>query len=1135
MKFELEVLNAGSGDCLIIHYGRDANIRRILIDGGFVKTYDKILSKRLKALRADNSDQPIEFELAMLSHIDGDHIGGLRALLRDIKKNDNGTGPNTPAIIKKFWSNSFTDLTGDVTTSSLNNVITAATGDAVDSNIISALKDSRSVSILASISDGDKLGRLARKLGLDGNPPFDGLIHSKRPPRSIGGMRFTCIGPNAERLDDLREKWRPDLPPLELAAMLDDSIPNLSSLSFLVKFENRTILLTGDARGDDLIAGLEERRLLNNDGTISVDILKVPHHGSSNNVDFGFFQKIKASKYVFSADGKHHNPDWQTLEMLRLARGDDSDYAIYFSNPMEMGDASSQSKFNEQCDLITKMDIPIITRKPDDLSIVIDLFDDHPQADETTDPITSSLDITPERSVKKSRFEQIEEDPMALRMAQNNAEMQENIRQATEHLENLILTLGNQQNERFIQNFPIRLNVWRRYLNDATKKTSLILTPNYLNPIEDSIKQLRSSFESDSRPGAIHERFKKEQDGNFRLMALPNSIHIRSNLEELFSKILPNTYWYRDSGIKMLHKLTRRFGLTGRPKDAENFTSLNTDQIVKILFRKDYVELVKPIIIWTIIERADEKYREDLNLESDSENLGRNKYIAAEIHRCDQIIRYTNIILNLYKELSMTGDLKAFEKFTKSGEIDGEEVHEFVDSLVQKLNQMAERALNQHSGFKARNAPVWAVNINRIGYTALEKSRKTVKADAAEQLFGRSHSKISWAIIDSGIDASHPAFRRDLSQPVSAKNSRITESYDFFRLLDLYMGRFENLLPPQEWEEIKSSSPGADDEALEIEVIKALRKGDISNEDDLLDYVKSVKRIIATGEPIDWEVIGPLLKIDHSSEKYYPPKNPHGTHVAGILAGNITKNALAPDMPEHAVIGICPDIKVFDIRVTDDEGESEEFLVQAALQFISHLNKNRNFPRVHGTNLSLSIHHEVKDYACGQTPICREANRLVGQGVVVVVAAGNQGYQRSRADLGLVKSYNSISITDPGNASEVITVGSTYRDKPHNYGVSYFSSRGPTGDGRKKPDLIAPGEGIYSTIPDNDFATMDGTSMAAPHVSGAAALIMARYPEFLGHPQKIKEILCNSATDIGREPDFQGAGVVDILRALQYI
>ncbi len=101
--------------------------------------------------------------------------------------------------------------------------------------------------------------------------------------------------------------------------------------------------------------------------------------------------------------------------------------------------------------------------------------------------------------------------------------------------------------------------------------------------------------------------------------------------------------------------------------------------------------------------------------------------------------------------------------------------------------------------------------------------------------------------------------------------------------------------------------------------------------------------------------------------------------------------------------------------------------------------------------------------------------------------------------------------------------------------MSFFSSRGPTGDGRLKPDLVAPGERVQSTILDNEWGPESGTSMAAPHVSGAAAMLLARYPELIGQPRRVKRILCDNATDLGRERSFQGHGMLDVLRAFQSI
>ena len=118
---------------------------------------------------------------------------------------------------------------------------------------------------------------------------------------------------------------------------------------------------------------------------------------------------------------------------------------------------------------------------------------------------------------------------------------------------------------------------------------------------------------------------------------------------------------------------------------------------------------------------------------------------------------------------------------------------------------------------------------------------------------------------------------------------------------------------------------------------------------------------------------------------------------------------------------------------------------------------------VHGVNMSVGYEFEPKWFACGQSPLCVEVDRLMRSGVVVVVASGNTGYGITQ--ISATRSVSSgldLSINDPGNAELAITVGSTHREMPHIYGVSYFSSKGPTGDGRLKPDLIAPGEKIIS-------------------------------------------------------------------------
>ncbi|HEY2168614.1 MAG TPA: S8 family serine peptidase [Candidatus Angelobacter sp.] len=417
---------------------------------------------------------------------------------------------------------------------------------------------------------------------------------------------------------------------------------------------------------------------------------------------------------------------------------------------------------------------------------------------------------------------------------------------------------------------------------------------------------------------------------------------------------------------------------------------------------------------------------------------------------------------------------------------------------------------------------LYSISRNREAKTSVWRSRNAVKADAASRLFDVDTSGIYWAVLDTGIDATHPAFARwENKKPVTAQKldengkkvfpTRIVRTYDFLRLKDL--------LDPGK-EQINSSGSYAEQLGK-----KKLAK------------LKEELRHNRENRAIDWDLLEPFLRIPHIQQEYAKYRNQlqdsHGTHVAGIIAAN-WPDAKTDTSVRKEFFGICPHLEIYDLRVLGPG--ADEFTVIAALQFVRHLNAHKDLMSVHGVNLSMAVAHDVANYACGRTPVCEECERVVANGVVVVSAAGNRGFNKLAAvEDGAMGDYRFISITDPGNAENIITVGSTHRSMPHNYWVSYFSSRGPTGDGRTKPDLVAPGERIDSCALNGDFETMDGTSMAAPHVSGAAAMLIARHRELMGQPRKVKEILCKSATDLGRETRFQGAGMVDVLRALQSV
>ena len=279
----------------------------------------------------------------------------------------------------------------------------------------------------------------------------------------------------------------------------------------------------------------------------------------------------------------------------------------------------------------------------------------------------------------------------------------------------------------------------------------------------------------------------------------------------------------------------------------------------------------------------------------------------------------------------------------------------------------------------------------------------------------------------------------------------------------------------------------------------------------------------------------------------------HGTHVAGIIAGMMdrskspqailhTQDETVIQPLDRTIRGIAPECRLLSLKVLDANGRGKSSAVIEAIAAVQKLNDFGRRIMIHGVNLSLGYPFMAEWFACGQSPLCTEVNRLVKSGVVAVVAAGNSGYGSIGALSGSITAAGlPLTINDPGNAENAITVGSTHRDMPHTYGVSYFSSKGPTGDGRMKPDLVAPGERILSCAAGKNagegaqYVEDSGTSMAAPHVSGAIAAFLSIRREYIAQPEEVKQIFMRNATDLKRDRAFQGSGLLDLMRAIQSV
>ena len=324
------------------------------------------------------------------------------------------------------------------------------------------------------------------------------------------------------------------------------------------------------------------------------------------------------------------------------------------------------------------------------------------------------------------------------------------------------------------------------------------------------------------------------------------------------------------------------------------------------------------------------------------------------------------------------------------------------------------------------------------------------------------------------------------------------------------------------------------------------------------------------GKGITWAVLDTGIRSDHphfltnntinkelsknfSNSASLEDTEGHGTHVAGIIAGAAPAGSYkaatqeedqnAPTVVDLAgpPSGVAPLTRLINVKVLDDDGTGAASTCILALEYLRKLNAASRQIQVDGANLSLGYPYDPKWYGCGHSPLCEEVTRTVRSGIFVVISCGNAGYGTVTLSSGQqVPSSLDLSITDPANAQDCIAVGSVHKSKPHVYGISYFSSKGPTGDGRIKPDLVAPGEKIISCSIAFDkqpyaYEEKSGTSMAAPHVSGAIATFLSVHQEFRGQPEMVKEIFVKSATDLKRAEAFQGAGLLDMFRAVMSV
>ena len=275
------------------------------------------------------------------------------------------------------------------------------------------------------------------------------------------------------------------------------------------------------------------------------------------------------------------------------------------------------------------------------------------------------------------------------------------------------------------------------------------------------------------------------------------------------------------------------------------------------------------------------------------------------------------------------------------------------------------------------------------------------------------------------------------------------------------------------------------------------------------------------GHPdFDGRVIGGY---DYESESFeegeWDDGHGHGTHCTGSAAGH-THGGTGETVYEdyYAAEGTAPGSEIFAVKIFDDGGN---WIAGDDYYEIVEIPKQAEDSYIHSNSWGSSAEGAYTESSEDFDRAVRDANRdsPENEPMTITVSAGNDGPGAMQGG-----GYNSIGA--PATAKNVITVGSTENYPEGNpEAVSGFSSRGWTDDNRVKPDVMAPGEDIYSTQPDGEYDYMSGTSMSNPAVAGAAASIVDWYESAYGekpHPSMVRALMINTAYDLANEQSDTG-------------
>lgn len=300
-KLKLKVLPAFWGDSILVSFGEEDDIKNILIDGGIGRAYDRVLKNELEEIKSKGQS----IDLLVITHIDDDHIGGIIKLFEDTELDK--------SIIKKVWFNS-----GKLIYNHFNCV-------GVEDTLCQISSDD---STKCSVRQGITLEGELEKLGC-----WDESLILKDKEYTFAGAKIKILSPHLSGLEKLSKKWEKeedkgvksagkqsdydeDIDLLVKKKFVKDrSVPNESSIAFIFKYCNKSILFLGDSHAPEVVGALESE--YSKDNPLKVDYVKVAHHGSRKNTSGELLELIECNNYIISTDGQSHGlPDKECLARI---------------------------------------------------------------------------------------------------------------------------------------------------------------------------------------------------------------------------------------------------------------------------------------------------------------------------------------------------------------------------------------------------------------------------------------------------------------------------------------------------------------------------------------------------------------------------------------------------------------------------------------------------------------------------------------------------------------------------------------------------------------------------------------------------------------------------------------------------